>query len=68
MVDDALYGKLSELRNEYRLKMNRSAEAAAIEAQKKDNMHAVSMCSSESERYREAFHALNRAFQIIEAA
>lgn len=65
MVDDAIYNKLNDLRNEYRLKMNRSAEAAQ-EAAQKEEMHVVSMCSTDSERYREAFHALNRAIQMID--
>jgi len=65
MVDDEVYKKLRELRNEYRIKMNRSAEAASVAAQK-DEMDTVSICSTESERYREAFHAINRAIQIID--
>lgn len=66
-MDDSLYEKLNELRNEYRMKMNRSADAAQ-EAAQKEEMQIVSMCSTDSERYREAFHALNRAFQIIDNA
>jgi hypothetical protein len=66
MVDDEIYKKLSGLREEYRQKMNRSADAAAVAAQKEE-MDIVSVCSTESERYREAFHALNRAIQLIDA-
>lgn len=67
MMSDGLYTELNKLRGEYRDKMNRSAEAAQVAAQTED-MHVVSMCSTDSERYREAFHALNRAIQIIEAS
>lgn len=53
------------LRDEYRGKMNRSTDAAQRAAAQED-MAAASICSTEAERYREAFAALNRAIQIIE--
>ncbi len=65
MIDPVIFGKLSELRNEYRLKMNRSADAAQAAAQTEE-MDLVSLHSTESERYREAFHALNRAISIVD--
>lgn len=67
MMSDSLYAELNKLRDEYRGKMNRSADAAQVAAQKEE-MHVVSMCSTDSERYREAFVALNRAIQIIDNA
>lgn len=65
MIDDKIYKQLNDLREEYRNKMNRSAEAAQTAAQT-EQMHIVSMCSTDSERYREAFHALNRAIQMLD--
>jgi hypothetical protein len=65
MVEDNIYNKLNELRNEYRIKMNKSSDAAQIAAQSEE-MDIVSLHSTESERYREAFHALNRAIKIID--
>ncbi len=65
MVEDLIYKQLSDLRNEYRVKMNISADAAQVAAQTEE-MDKVSLYSTESERYREAFHALNRAIQIVD--
>ena len=66
-LDKALYERLNALRDEYRQKMNgagdRAQRAAAI-----DDMAEASIASTESERYREAFHALNRAIDAASAA
>lgn len=59
--------QLGELREEYRQAMNK----AAAEAQRfasEDEMDRVSEFSTESERKREAFVALNRAIKIVDAA
>jgi len=62
-----LYQRLDALRNEYRKKMNDAAEQAQIHAAA-DEMDKVSLYSTESERAREAFHALNRAIAIVTVA
>lgn len=66
MADDELYSKLNTLRDEYRTKMNRCAEAAQKAAATED-MDECSRQSTESERNREAFHALNRAIAIVDS-
>lgn len=65
MTPDKLYETLNGLRDEYRGKMNGAAEKALQFAQTEE-MERVSEFSSESERNREAFHALNRAIKIVE--
>ena len=67
MMPDALYKQLSALRDEYRDQMNRAADKAQKFAQTEE-MDRVSEFSSESERKREAFSALNRAIKIVEIA
>lgn len=59
-MEREVYESLNAIREEYRQKMNaagnRAQCAAAI-----DDMAEASVASTESERYREAFHAMNRA-------
>ena len=64
MARDGLYRKLDALRDEYRRKMNAAADKAQ-EFAAADEMDNVSMFSTESERMREAFMALNRAIKIV---
>jgi len=66
MMNDALYVKLNALRDEYRAGMNKAADEAQRYAQEED-MEKVSLFSTESERKREAFHALNRAISILDS-
>lgn len=66
MMSDALYAKLNALREEYRRKMNAAADKAERHAAIGE-MGWVSVASTESERYREAFSALNQAISIVEA-
>jgi len=65
MMDDAIYGVLNSLRAEYRGKMNKATDEAQKAAQSEE-MDKVSLYSTESERYREAFHAMNRAIQLLD--
>jgi hypothetical protein len=67
MMSDGLYSKLNGLREEYRRKMNAASDKAQHHAAI-DEMDEVSRSSTESERYREAFYALNRAIDIVDAA
>ena len=64
MARDGLYRKLDALRDEYRRKMNAAADKAQ-EFAGAEEMDNVSMFSTESERMREAFMALNRAIKIV---
>lgn len=66
MTPDHIYEPLSALREKYRREMNAAAEKAQQFAAI-DEMDRVSEFSSESERKREAFVALNQAMKIIEA-
>lgn len=66
MDDIALTVALGALRQEYRSKMNKASDAA-VEAAGVDEMDKVSMFSTEAERMREAFMALNRAIAIVDA-
>lgn len=65
MTPDTLYETLNGLRDEYRKKMNGAAAQAQQFAQTEE-MDRVSEFSSESERNREAFVALNRAIKIVD--
>lgn len=65
MKEFALHERISALREEYRCKMNAAADKAQVAAAE-DRMVDVSEHSSESERMREAFVALNRVMQIVE--
>lgn len=56
--------QFAALREEYRRKMNGESDLAARAAQQED-WGSVSEHSTASERYREAFHALNRAATIM---
>ena len=60
-----LYDQLSAIRNEYRKRMNDATNQAQEYAAKED-MEKVSVFSTEAERMREAFAAMNRAVAIIE--
>lgn len=64
-MDDALYQRLSAIREEYRQKMNSHTDAAQ-RAAAEEQMDACSDNSTAAERYREAFAALNRVFKVIE--
>lgn len=66
MMPDRLYKSLNDLREKYRRDMNVAAEKAQQFAQTEE-MDRVSEFSSESERKREAFMALNQAIRIVEA-
>lgn len=66
MMSDALYSKLNALRDQHRRKMNAAADRAQRHAAV-DEMDEVSISSTESERHREAFAALNQAIAIVEA-
>ena len=65
MMPVKLYTELNKLRDEYRKNMNSAADAAT-DAAAREEMGEVSVYSTESERMREAFHALNLAIQIVE--
>jgi hypothetical protein len=67
MIPDALYASLNGLRGEYRKRMN-DASDAAVSASGDGEMDKVSLFSTESERMREAFNALNRAIRLVEEA
>lgn len=67
MIPERLYAPLSELREKYRQQMNAAAEKAQRFAAA-DEMDRVSEFSSESERKREAFSALNQVIRIVDAA
>lgn len=67
MMPDSLYRPLSDLREKYRREMNAAADKAQQFAQSEE-MDRVSEFSSESERKREAFLALNQAIKIVEAS
>jgi hypothetical protein len=56
--------KFRAIRNEYRIKMN-TAEQMTQAAAGNDDMRTCSEHSLSSERYREAFHALNRVADIF---
>ena len=62
----ALREALGKLREEYRRKMNNACDMAQQAAQTEE-MDKVSLYSTESERNREAFHALNRAIALVDA-
>ncbi|MHB1310524.1 MAG: hypothetical protein ACYC3L_00810 [Gemmatimonadaceae bacterium] len=64
MARDGLYRKLDALRDEYRRKMNAAADKAQ-EFAATEEMDNVSIFSTESERMREAFMALNRAIKLV---
>jgi hypothetical protein len=64
-MDEALYQKLSAIRDEYRQKMNSYTDAAQ-RAAAEDEMDVCAENSTAAERYREAFAALNRVFKVIE--
>lgn len=65
MMTDASYAALNDLRNEYRRKMNTAADNAQ-DAAGRGEMDEVFLFSTESERYRGAFGALNHALYIVE--
>lgn len=65
MTPETLYQPLNSIRTEYRLRMNRSADLAA-EFAAEDDMQSVSEHSTESERCREAFQAMNRAIFAVD--
>jgi hypothetical protein len=65
MMSDALFQRLQELRETYRRKMNKASDQAEKKAAEGD-MAEVSISSTESERYREAFAALNQAIKIVD--
>lgn len=67
MTPEHIYAPLSELREKYRREMNGAAERAQ-QFGATDEMDRVSEFSSESERKREAFAALNQAIKIVDAA
>jgi hypothetical protein len=54
-----------ELRESYRHKMNEACDRAQVAAYN-DHMDECSIKSTESERYREAFHALNLMEEAID--
>ena len=64
-MSEVIYKKLNALRDEYRKSMNDAASKAQAHASL-DEMDRVSEYSTESERSREAFHAMNRAIKIVE--
>ena len=66
MMSDELYNKLNALREQHRRKMNAAADRAERMAAEGE-MGEVSISSTESERHREAFMALNHAIAIVEA-
>lgn len=66
MTPDALYADLQSLRETFRRKMNKSGEAAQKAAAEDDDMAIVSMHSTDSERFRTAFVALNQAIKIVD--
>ena len=61
-----MYDKIQSIREDYRQKMNYSTSAAQKAAAEED-MSLSAMHSSDAERYREAFAALNRVFRAIDA-
>jgi hypothetical protein len=65
MMNDILYQRLNAVREEYRRRMNAAADTAERAASEGD-MKEVSIASTESERNREAFEAMNRAIAIVE--
>lgn len=65
-MGDDVRQKLDALRDEYRGRMNRLADKALAAAAVED-MDECSRSSTESERNREAFHALNRAIEIVDS-
>lgn len=65
-MPDDLYAALNAIRSEYRLRMNRAADLAETAAASGD-MASVSQHSSESERCREAFNAMNRAVNTADS-
>jgi len=67
MIPEQLFDALSALREKYRQQMNTAAEKAQQFAAT-DEMDRVSEFSSESERKREAFSALNQVIRIVDAA
>jgi hypothetical protein len=66
-IRDEVYEKLDALRTEYRTEMNRKTDMVHVAAQD-DDMENVSLYSTEAERARTAFNALNRAIKIVEEA
>jgi vacuolar-type H+-ATPase subunit D/Vma8 len=67
MTPDHIYEPLNELREKYRQQMNAAADKAQQFAATEE-MDRVSEFSSESERKREAFMALNQAIKIVDSA
>jgi len=65
MMTDDLYAKLNALREQHRRKMNAAGDRAERMAAEGE-MGEVSISSTESERHREAFQALNQAIAIVE--
>ncbi len=64
-MPDDLYRSLNSIRSEFRMRMNRSSDLAEEFAARGD-MASVSEHSSESERCREAFGAMNRAINAAD--
>lgn len=67
MISDDLYAKLNALREQHRGKMNSASDRAERMAAIGE-MGEVSISSTESERHREAFQAMNQAIAIVEAS
>jgi hypothetical protein len=65
MMSDTLYASLNRIREEYRRKMNAAADIAERKAAAGE-MDEVSISSTESERHRAAFEAMNRAIKAVE--
>jgi len=66
MMPDTLYASLSAIRDEYRKRMNTATDAAQRYASKEE-MDKVSEFSTEAERAREAFNAVNRSIATVES-
>jgi hypothetical protein len=67
MTPDHIYTPLNALREQYRQQMNAAADKAQQFAATEE-MDRVSEFSTESERKREAFMALNQAIKIVDTA
>lgn len=67
MMPDNLYKNLNDLREKYRREMNTATDQAQRFAATEE-MDRVSEFSTEAERKREAFMALNSAIKIVEIA
>jgi phage shock protein A len=66
-MPDTLYSEFSAIRENYRRLMNKATDRAQTAAANED-MDECSKSSTEAERYREVFHALNQMQPIIERA